>query len=172
MHTLRHRVDKSQVFGSGAPASPAEQPIHQQESDWLQGSGSPYTASDATVRVPLPIYPRQRLSVPAHMDLFCCHPASPRPSLTSVFSPPRSLSLGFCTSFLPEAPSLFPFHPPSHRLGSKTGAGSWEAINQQKVGIRALLQNKTTADSFTHGARQWPRSSTLTDQGDISVESE
>lgn len=38
---------------------------------------------------------------------------------------------------------------PSHRLGSKTGAGSWEAINHQKRGIRALLQSKTTADSFT-----------------------
>lgn len=82
----------------------------------------------------------------SRMDLFCCHPASPRPIPTSAFS--LFLSLDFCTSFLPEAPSLFPFNPPSHRLGSKTGAGSWEAINQQKLGIRALLQNKTTADSF------------------------
>ncbi|TNN48361.1 hypothetical protein EYF80_041440 [Liparis tanakae] len=32
--------------------------------------------------------------------------------------------------------------PPSHRLGSKTGAGSWETIKQQKHGVRALLQSK------------------------------
>lgn len=81
--------------------------------------------------------------------LSSCQP-SPYPSFCfrSLF-----LSLGFCTSFLPEAPSLFPFNPPSHRLGSKTGAGSWEAINQEKLGIRALLQNKTTAHSFTRWAR-------------------
>lgn len=36
--------------------SPVEQPIHQQESDWLQGSGSPYTMSHTTISVPLHLF--------------------------------------------------------------------------------------------------------------------
>lgn len=102
------------------------------------------------VRVPLPIYPRPPLSFSARMDVFCCHPANLRPILSSVFSPSFSLWASVLL-FSPRHHHSFPSTlPPSHRLGSKTGAGSWEAINQQKLCVGALLRNKTTADSFTH----------------------
>lgn len=51
--------------------------------------------------------------------------------------------------------------PASHRLGSKTGAGSREAINHQKLCIGALLQNITTADSFTQLLTQVQYTSTV-----------
>ena len=71
------------------------------------------------------------------------------------------LTLGCCTSLPPRRHHSF---PPSHRLGSKTGAGSWEAINHQKRGIRlwlqserlqTLLHNHRTKVPDQHSAANW-----------------
>lgn len=79
--------------------SHAERHIHQQESDWLQGSsGSPFTRSDADSPPPTPFHP-------------------PLPSLisTSVSSPSFTLSGLLLSSSLflslPRAPSLSPTLP-------------------------------------------------------------
>lgn len=131
---------KCQVFSSSSQTSPFEQSIHQQESGWLQGSGSPYTVSRTTIPVPLSAFLPLSTSFFLHISmhhsslLSSCE-LSPRPSfcffslsgLLYFFFPPGAITLSL---------------PPSHRLGSKTGAGSWEAINHQKRGIRALLQSK------------------------------
>lgn len=130
-------VDKYQVFRSSGPTSPPKQPIHQQESDWLQGFGSPYTMSHTIISVPLDLIPCT-LTSPSHINtsfLLLSHQLSP----CHYFC---FLSLGFYPVFPPGTVTLS--LPASHRLGSKTGAGSREAINHQKHCIRALLQNKTT----------------------------
>lgn len=112
MHTLLHYCDKFQVFKSSGPTSPAEQPIHQQESDWLQGSGSPYTMSDTTILVPLYLFTLVDFFL---TQLIWTFPPFILPTLSLsllMFSLPLSLS-GQLYVFFPQAPSLFPFLPPT-----------------------------------------------------------
>lgn len=100
-------------------------------------------------RVPTPLYLLTPL--PPFLSQFTCI-FSPfiQPVLSlSLHLFPLHLSLSLWASALLSPPGTIAlFHPPSHRLGSKTGTGSWEAINQQKLGIGALPQNQTTADFF------------------------
>lgn len=53
-----------------------------------------------------------------------------------------SLSLSGLLYFFSPSGAITLSPRPSHRLGSKTGAGSWETINHQKHDIKALLQSK------------------------------
>lgn len=99
---LSVELGKCQLLRYGGPISPFEHHIHQQESDWLQGSGSPFTTSDTTIpcpHPPLPSHPSATLSFPIHVHLFSFHPAGSLPIFTSVSSPSFTLSLGFCSSF-------------------------------------------------------------------------
>lgn len=154
---LSVELGKCQLLRFGGPTSPFEHHIHQQESDWLQGSGSPFTTSDTTIPCPHP-------PTPTFSPL--CNPFFPnwRASFllsSSRFSPYlyicflsifHSLS-GLLLFFLPQAPSLFSTLPPT----------GW-AVKQERAHGRPLTsrnwaselcrRNQTTADFFKQSLNQ------------------
>lgn len=102
---------KCQVFSSSSQTSPVEQPIHQQESDWLRGSGSPYTMSHTTICVPLYLF---TLTFFFPISYLCIipppfHPENSLPMLTSGFSP----SLWASVCLFPLGTITLSFPPPT-----------------------------------------------------------
>lgn len=106
-------MDKCQVCSFTTHTFSAEQPIHQQESDRLQGSGSPYNTSRTTITVFLQFLPMSPSVISNSHQ--CITPSSFHPDIAvSTPNPASSLYLsGRLLFFPPQAPSLFPLLLPT-----------------------------------------------------------
>lgn len=109
-HSVHKEMLNVKSLGPVVRHLPFEQLIHQQESNGLQGSGSPYTMSHTTIRVPLYLFTLVNFFRPHSVSM---HNSPLLSSAYSLPSPSPSLCLLASVLLFPQAPSLFPFLPPT-----------------------------------------------------------